>query len=94
MYTILQLTTDDAITKHATLENIEQGKKLAAGKHVKLQENLPQKVRAHIAGLPGRDTQLLVTDKAFTWGCTCNERPDQFCKHLVATIVALRQASQ
>lgn len=91
--TVVDLTKDDAVRVIATPANIRLGHNIAANGDVAFGEFRPERVEALVSELDhqNRRTTISVTDGVLRWSCTCTSDSKLFCKHLVATALAVQK---
>jgi uncharacterized Zn finger protein len=87
MKTIKSLLTLEEIEDLASRSNLRYGEKIVKDGDVKIIEQNTFNVVAHVQHAQGqkRTVKLESTPKGFRWKCTCSNRKDLFCQHVVAT---------
>jgi uncharacterized Zn finger protein len=91
------LISKDEVHRLAKPAQITHGKELADAGAVEFLEFTPTKVTAKVKAQSknsqDRTTKLWVKNNKLAWHCTCTSDQKSFCRHLVATSIALARKS-
>lgn len=93
MNSVTELVEESAMRKLATPSNFRLGRQIADANGVEFVEPGPLKVVAKVAmpGIVKRTVTLTSTKEGLHYKCTCSNKPNHFCKHCVATGLAIRE---
>lgn len=93
MLTVADLTRPDALKTLATPANVRLGQAIVDQQGVAFVTFDPARITAKVGAVPAADqrrtVELTAEPSGLRWSCTCSRRPDLFCKHCVATALAL-----
>ena len=93
MLSVVELSGPNELRRLATPANLRLGQEIIEQKGVTLIAVTPQHVTAKVGGVPAADGRsrltLKVGQSGLQWSCTCTKRGDLFCKHAVATALAM-----
>jgi uncharacterized Zn finger protein len=96
MPSVVELSEPNELKRSATPANLRLGQEIIEQEGVTLIEVAPQQVTAKVGGVPAADGRRTVTLKVgqsgLQWSCTCTKRGDLFCKHGVATALAMARS--
>ncbi len=86
MQPLISLISPEEIERLASRSNFRYGKELArdASMTVEKENRFNRIVRLKHGKGPDRTVELMSTTKGFRWKCTCTNRKDVFCEHVVA----------
>jgi mutator protein MutT len=93
MNTVIDLVTEDKLTQLTQPAKIKHGRELAEKGEIVFGVFRPDRIEARtmMLGMNTRHTVLKLENGKLKWRCTCTRKPENFCRHLVATSLAAQK---
>ncbi|HEX7963621.1 MAG TPA: NUDIX domain-containing protein [Candidatus Saccharimonadales bacterium] len=93
MTTILDLVTEEKLRGLTQPAKLTDGREIAQKGEIAFGVFRPDRIESRVMMLRmnTRHTVLRLENGKLAWSCTCTRKPDNFCKHLVATSLAAQK---